>query len=496
MKLLCSLLAMLLLSTSAWSITQVEFDSAFKERLQSSSPLAKKWSLLANSGWHFKVKPFTSPRNSYKTRAGKPFAASSFAEILQSEKTLAILINENYSESDKKLLGKINGRLFDRLINKLQTYQGWRVKFSDKTKIAAKKTKQYVHWPKGDTDALGTGFDKFFNRTDKETSASWIIKEQHKPSDFFQEIMGEYLVGNRYSSGCLVAQNTLMSLTAFLTFDNSQVYDENFPALYINNNRARSSEDSFIEQSKADNYGQYYAHQGPQALIGQPGYLNAILIDGVLNEDYNGENIVITEISESAAAELAKKGLGNYKEVDDEGYELELQDWELKDAGFSGISRDIISWWTIFHKFHKPYFKQLVEDTAYYIMDDEGWSYEDAYAAAKVDSFVIKESAEFSIRMIETKDPVKEIGDEDEYNQYISICGEKQPNPCVAARESLDTPFFNETTLYGHPEGQKPLKKWIYKLATINPDTPFAFMFYDYDMQNTMWPKFMNAHLN
>lgn len=441
--------------TAQGTINLKQFKHSFRDYISKDIELTRRWELLSSIGWHFRVIKFAAnDKRSFRYLEGKPFSKRSFKSLKRSHNTLAILINKNSKFSLKQLVKKIDLKLLNKLVDSSQSYEGWRVKFADRSANAIHGVSENIAWP-DQADALGTGYEKYFRKVGKKDRASWSLKKE--PSLFFKSLQTLDNIEYPYSSGCLVTLGVALNFAAFLTFDHPSVYDGSFPHLYINNSEFRSSEKSYLRRPDflsdevayplLDKDGTFYAEHGPHALIGQPGYISAVLED-VEQVDYFGENVVIAEISKEAAKELHKKGLGYYQDPMNPGYALTPEDFQY----FSGVSADMISWWREFHKIYTKSTKKLKDSD---LTED-----------------VIAEYASRAINKIEKQKKWKKV------------------------YKKINNSLFNELILFGHPAGKLSLKEWMYELAKKNPNTPYSFMFYDYLPRTVLWPQYKKAYLS
>lgn len=419
-----SLFLLYSLASDAHARSTKSFNQAWTQYLETNEPNAKQWALLESLAW--KITVVNELDQDFEVSPGDPLKTHSFDNLKRSKSHLVVKVLKTSLKSDNQLAKSLGNKL-NQIIELKETLFSWRIKFADSSKQAAKLVGESVYWPTY-ADALGEGYNEFFKKTG--TPPSWTLKSNKKPSDFFNTLIN----GTRtYESGCAVTLWGLSNLAGFMSFDDPELYDSKFPSLFINNGVWRSNKNSFIQTLNRDEYGLEKGYLGKWGLIGQPGYIEAILADGVENVDYFGENIVITDANDKAAKDLVKEefGLGYYR--DEEGYENSI--WDLEE--FQGKSLKMIEWWKKFNELYKK-----------------------------------NHDAEASIDEIESNPSLRK------YKRYITSA------------------FFTDVNMFGHPAGEFTFKEWILHLATINPNTPYSIVFYDIDPMGSMWKNYKKAYLD
>lgn len=410
--------------------------------LRSHPEYTGTWNALSHLGWKFVETEELNSRKTYEIIIGSPLELNSFDELQLSDSHLAIKVNSKKRPSTNDL-----NTLFKLLNSKILAHPSlkeaftlkWAAAMNRSSKIVAKN----IGWPEDDIDALGTGYEKYFSKFKNDKfpvfgQEAWKIKSRTKPSKFFESLINS--TETLYTSGCAVTLGVLLNLGGYLMFDQKSIYDKSFFDLYINNTTFYSSKNSFFQRPKSDNRGRINL-DSPLSLAGQPAYIEAIT-ENVANVDYFGENVIIVSTSQEGFDEFKTKGLGYYSS----SYVISPDQFKK----FKGISQTMIRWWQAFHK---------------------------RYTSLK------------------KKDPAKLKLKGDCPSENVPACKaiETLSEPDMAL---ISTPFFTDTEMFGHPAGFKKLKDWVIELTTINPDTPYGLMFYDYAPIENIFPRYIEALKN
>jgi hypothetical protein len=258
----------------------------------------------------------------------------------------------------------------------------------------------------------------------KKDYDSWVQKPRSRASRVVESLMS-----NSHSSGCAIALSSVVTALLYSTYPSSGVFDGAYDDITLSNAYFRKSR--LLPKLSFDRSGLAKAKLGRNGLIGEPGYLRAILQDEVDQPDYAGENIIITEMSEAATQDLIKMG-------------------GLGDVGERSASR---------------------RNSANSDEDDE---------------FDAEEEDEPKVSLSRFKGASRAM---------IELWRANKSRSRAKVNEILSRPFFSETRVWGHPSGELSLGEWLIELAGRNPRTPYAMMLYDYGMLSTQWENYRSANL-
>lgn len=429
-----------LCSSALYSEHSKSFEESFKSSLLKDPQANATWKTLEVLGWKVEEIEHLPATIKYLIEV-KPLSSAKSDKDILTHNFLTIKINKNHSKNYSEISKEIIKKELNALLNHPATQESYLVKWGTEMLNAVEVVHKNVAWPTG--DALGSGYGLFFNKYKKDGfptfgENSWQLSSDSKPSDFFS-FLEKPASGPKLSSGCAVTLSLILNYGAFKTFNNPSVYDIHFRDLYLNNTTFYSTDKSLLNKPKRDTKGNIRANSR-WSLIGQPAYIDAVT-ENVKHEDYFGENVIIVRTSDAALNELKAKGLGYFS--------TSMVRTEKDFKKFKGISQDMIQWWL---RFHDTYEK--IKDT-------------------KIDPSIIKRRCNWG-----------------NYHACYAL------EIMTTEHSLIGTPFFLDTIMFGHPAGQMSLRDWIMELATINPDTPYALMFYDYSVLENIYPKFINSNIS
>lgn len=428
----------------------------------------EQYNYLMSLGWKFFVVKQKQP---IVIRVGDPFSLKSFSALKKSQKDLVFFVR--ISEDYGKIISRLKKTYFPKAVKSKVTTKAWKMKYAASVTKVKRELGDHLVWPYDNVDALGEGWGPVFkkikpNKTrlnelciqaygqlkgcDRKYVSSLYSYWNFKPNKKIKtasEALESILAGER-SSGCLIGLNTFMHLSVFYSYGRYvHVFDNAYKELKINNLEFNTTK-LFPNRVTIDNDGSKKAKLGRWGLIGHGAYIRAIMRDSVTDQDYAGENIIITDTTGAAAKNLVKQGLGFYQE---DIMNEEFLEEAMEDYFFYGFTYRMIKWW---QAYHKKYMKYLEEVTGA-IDHEEGDLEED----------VLEDLHKKALKNMDSK-----------------------------AKKLLNAPFLTKTKVWGHPAGEQTLANWLKELALRNPHTPYGIHIYDYHLGPDQCTNYVDAFMS
>jgi len=167
----CWLLALTLLPNvvlgASFSADQIVGEIGRKTRTSESQK--KQWELISNLGWKISLSNDGSgiqQGESVRLVPGKPLEIENLDTFKGRNdcKTLCIEVNSESSLTAKKIASLIVKEFFPKALSSKASPKAYRRLISSKAREATQRIEASFNWPEDQVDALGTGFDRYFEK--------------------------------------------------------------------------------------------------------------------------------------------------------------------------------------------------------------------------------------------------------------------------------------------------------------------------------------------
>ncbi|MCB0393492.1 MAG: hypothetical protein KDD25_02970 [Bdellovibrionales bacterium] len=450
-------------------VTDKEIFDELESRISEDIFARNQYVLLETLGWTIRVEDRDGPV--VQIKSGTPDNIQSYHGLPDPKcKKLCVSIKAKTRLSAMEVVSQLTEQFFKKAIGDRINPYLFRLKLAAYVPESVGDIGGSFSWPSfaRNENPLGVGFDKHFYQMDptaKELSSVGITKRDFSDPDRIHSswvkrsnVSSSQAVNSlailEHKSGCQIALGSLIHLILSKLYG-EDIFDETFDTLIINNGRFRPS--PLLPSVKHDKNGKKLLKYGPEYMVGTVGYIQGIFPEKIENQNYAGENFIITSVSRKAFNWLKKHGGWGYNQLSPEKEEDLFDEYDESELGgvsdprltdLSGLSFEMVRVWAFIRDLKKS----------------SGLSYQ------KV------------IRIING-------GDESKLDT-------NSKKTLESLRRTLQGPVFVGIQIWGHPGGDMSLGEWLLYLAEMNPKSPYMIMNYDYGFEDTQWETFKRAVLS